>query len=62
MVKDHRQDVAEFKNEASNGQDQAIRDFASQTLLTLMAHLKMAPQMLHEVDPASVSQKPSGNQ
>jgi putative membrane protein len=62
MVKDHRQDVAEFKDEASNGQDQAIKDFASQTLPTLMEHLKMARQMLHEVDPASVSQKPSGNQ
>jgi putative membrane protein len=64
MVKDHREDIAEFKSESANGQDQAIKDFATQTLPTLQEHLKMARQMLHEVDPSSgnMGAKPAGNE
>jgi putative membrane protein len=42
MVKDHKQDVADFQKESSNGHDEAIKDFASQTLPTLQDHLKEA--------------------
>lgn len=42
MVKDHEEDVAEFKKEATSGKNQAIKDFAAQTLPTLEDHLKRA--------------------
>ncbi len=42
MVRDHKKDVAEFEHEASNGKDDGIKNFASQTLPTLQDHLKQA--------------------
>ena len=42
MVKDHKQDVAEFQREAQSGQDPALRAFALKTLPTLQKHLQMA--------------------
>ena len=42
MVKDHEEDVAEFKKEASGGKDQALKSFAAETLPTLEDHLKEA--------------------
>jgi putative membrane protein len=42
MVKDHTQDVAEFRNEDKNGKDPNVKDFASQTVPTLEDHLKEA--------------------
>jgi len=50
MVKDHREDVAEFKKEASNGQDADLKAFASKTVPTLEDHLKMAEQTDAAVD------------
>ena len=41
-VKDHEKDVREFKNEAQNGSDPNIKQFASSTLPTLEQHLDMA--------------------
>lgn len=40
MIKDHEEDIAEFKKEATSGQDPQARAFASATLPTLEAHLK----------------------
>jgi putative membrane protein len=40
MIKDHEEDIAEFKKEAASGQDRDARAFASATLPTLEAHLK----------------------
>jgi putative membrane protein len=40
MIKDHEEDIAEFKKEATSGQDPDARAFASATLPTLQAHLK----------------------
>lgn len=40
MIKDHEEDIAEFKKEAASGQDPQARAFASATLPTLEAHLK----------------------
>ena len=40
MIKDHEEDVAEFKKEATSGQDPDAREFARATLPTLEAHLK----------------------
>ena len=45
MVKNHTKDVAEFENEAKNGQSQAIRHYAAQTVSTLHNHLTQAQQM-----------------
>jgi putative membrane protein len=49
MVRDHRNDVAEFRYEASDGKDAAIKNFASQTLPTLETRLKLAHEMLQSV-------------
>lgn len=43
-VKDHKKALAEFKNEAANGRDPEIRDFAAQTVPVLEEHLHMAQQ------------------
>jgi putative membrane protein len=40
MVKDHKQDVAEFQRESKNAHDDDLKSFASQTLPTLQDHLK----------------------
>ena len=40
MVKDHEEDIKEFENEASNGQDADAKAYATATLPTLKAHLK----------------------
>jgi putative membrane protein len=42
MVEDGEEDVAEFKKQASSGSNQALKDFAIQTLPTLQEHLKEA--------------------
>jgi putative membrane protein len=42
MLKDHRKDIAEFRQEGKSGRDTAIKDFAKQTLPTLESHLKEA--------------------
>ncbi len=39
MVEDHQKDVSEFQKEARNGQDEAIKQFAAQTLPTVQEHL-----------------------
>jgi putative membrane protein len=41
MVKDHKEDIEQFEQEAKNGKDAEARAFASKTLPTLHAHLKM---------------------
>lgn len=45
QVKDHQQDVSEFKTEADNGSDPSIKQFASNTLPTLEQHLNMAKEL-----------------
>lgn len=45
MVRDHREDVAEFKKEANSGDDPDVKAFASKTLPTLEDHLKMAEEI-----------------
>jgi len=42
MVADHKEDVADFKKQASSGKDGDLKAFASKTLPTLEDHLKMA--------------------
>lgn len=40
MIKDHEEDIAEFKKEAASGQDPDARAFARDTLPTLETHLR----------------------
>jgi putative membrane protein len=40
MIKDHEEDIAEFKKEAASGQDPDAKAFAKSTLPTLQSHLK----------------------
>lgn len=50
MLRDHRHDVAQYRMEAKDGKNDAIKDYASQTLPTLEDHLKLAREMNHEVN------------
>lgn len=49
MVKDHKTDVAAFEKEASTGDDDQMKNFASSTLPTLKGHLEMATQVAQSV-------------
>jgi putative membrane protein len=49
MVKDHREDIKEFQEEAKTGKNQYLKDFAGQTLPTLQEHLKAAQEMAQAV-------------
>lgn len=42
MVKDHKEDIMEFKKEASSGDDAQVKAFASKTLPILEEHLRLA--------------------
>jgi putative membrane protein len=44
MIRDHENDLAAFKNEAANGRDPEIRNWAAQTVLDLEKHLQEAEQ------------------
>jgi putative membrane protein len=57
MVRDHRADIAAFKNESKDGQQQWTKQFASQTLPTLQDHLRLAEKVLHSVQPTTTAHK-----
>lgn len=42
MVKDHRKDISDFRQESTSGEDPDVKRFATQTLPTLKSHLKQA--------------------
>jgi putative membrane protein len=44
-VKDHKQDLGKFQMEASSGQDQTVKDAATQGGKVIAEHLQMAQQM-----------------
>jgi Domain of unknown function (DUF4142) len=43
MVKDHQQEVAEFRKESKTAKDPEVKSFASQTLPTLEDHVLAGP-------------------
>jgi putative membrane protein len=45
QVKDHEEDVRAFQDEAQNGNNAAVKDFANKTLPTLQEHLTMAKDL-----------------
>ena len=52
MVKDHRQDLQEFRKEANTGVDPSIREAAKDGAQVVEAHLKMAEEIArnHNID------------
>jgi putative membrane protein len=44
MLKDHREDVSEFRSESRSAKDPDVKAFAAKTLPTLEDHLKLAQQ------------------
>jgi putative membrane protein len=61
MVKDHEQDIAEFKREANSGKNESIKNFAPQTLPTLEDHLKEAREVRPQNPTAQRELLNSGN-
>jgi putative membrane protein len=53
MVKDHQKTVKLFRDEAKNGKDPGLKDFAAQTLPTLEGHLSEAQQLQKQVKAGS---------
>ena len=45
MVKDHEADISEFQKESDGGKNEALQNFATQTLPTLQHHLENAKAM-----------------
>jgi putative membrane protein len=45
MIKDHKQDLSDFQTEASSGQDQTVKDAASQGSKVIAQHLQMVQQI-----------------
>ena len=58
MVKDHTQDVADFRRESKSGMDPDVKNFASQTLPTLEDHLRKAK----EIAPTTSASNKMGDQ
>jgi putative membrane protein len=57
MVKDHTQDVADFKLESSSGTDPDVKNFAVTTLPTLQDHLRQAKEIAPTTRNASNNMK-----
>ena len=57
MVKDHTQDVADFKLESSSGTDPDVKHFAATTLPTLQDHLRQAKEIAPTTRNASNNMK-----
>jgi putative membrane protein len=45
MIKDHKQDLSDFQTEASSGQDQTVKDAATQGSQVIAQHLQMIQQI-----------------
>jgi putative membrane protein len=56
MVKDHKQDLSEFQMEASSGQDQTVKDAATQGSKVIAQHLQMAQQLAKDQNVAKAGQ------
>lgn len=56
MVKDHKQDVAEFERESKAAHDPALKGFVTETLPTLREHLKQAEKLA----PGQTAERNSG--
>ena len=55
MVKDHKMDLNEFKTEAANGSNPAVKDAANQGAQVISQHLQMAEQINGKTNGAMAS-------
>lgn len=53
MLSDHKQDVAAFRKESTEGKDPALKEFATKTLPTLEDHLKEAESISPKLNAAN---------
>jgi putative membrane protein len=60
VIRDHRQDVTEFRAESKNAKAADIKPYASATLPTLKDHLKLAQSTDKSIvgTPGTTSKKP----
>ena len=58
MVSDHEEDVDAFQQYTEEGQDEALVEFASQTLPVLQQHLEMAQQTQEQVVAGGAGEQP----
>ena len=49
MLRDHRNDIAQFRRESRIGENREVRSFASNTLPTLEQHLRLAQEAEHKL-------------
>jgi putative membrane protein len=62
MVQDHMKDLAEFQEESKNAENQALKDYAVQTVPVLQSHLDQARRMEEAVQSeAATATLTSGN-
>lgn len=62
MVQDHMKELAEFRQETKDADNQAIKDYAVQTVPMLQSHLDQARQMEEAVQSeAATPTVPSAN-
>ena len=61
MVMDHEEDVTDFKREADAGKNPDVKNFALETLPTLLDHLKQARETAAAVGATNGSKNGSGN-
>ena len=57
MVKDHKQDVKEYKQQAQSSDDPKIKDWAAQTVPKLQQHLQMAESLQAQLQQDEKSSK-----
>ena len=62
MVRDHLKDIAAFKKEAADGKNEAVKNFASETVPTLETHLKLAHQMAQAVGVSTTAKHTAGSE
>jgi putative membrane protein len=55
MVKDHKKDVAEFRQESKAGENAQVKNFAAKTLPTLESHLHEAENIAPKVKASTAS-------
>lgn len=55
MIKDHNEDIAEFRHQANSGTDPDIKAWAAKTLPTLEEHLKMAQDIAKQLGIATTT-------
>jgi putative membrane protein len=61
MLRDHKEDVADFTRESKSAHDPEVKSFATETLPTLQEHLKQAQTVMPALRSAS-AQEPNASQ